>query len=408
MSPVRSASGFAAVAFAFAVVMAGTTIPTPLYALYSAELGFTVFTLTIVFSAYAIGVIAALIAFGRWSDVVGRRPLLLAGVALSAVSAVVFLTAGPVSQLIVGRVLSGLSAGIYVGTATAAIIELAPESWKHRAPAVATAANIGGLGVGPLVTGFLAEYGPSPLHTPFVLNLAVLIVAGIGIWFIPEPVAVRSGRLSIQPLSLPREVRGVFTRAAIGAAAGFAVMGSFTSVSPSFVSKILGFDNHALAGCVVATLLAFSTISQLAARRVPTQPAMIIGCALLVLGTTVLIGALTTRSLSLMLVGAATVGVGQGLSFSKGLAALVEVCPADRRAEVTSAYFVVAFLAISFPVVGQGFAAATWGLYAGGLILDIAAAALSLLALVSTVIASRRRHESEPGGAHDPRVPAAD
>lgn len=205
MSPVRSTSGFAAVAFAFAVVMAGTTIPTPLYALYSAELGFTVFTLTIVFSAYAIGVIAALIAFGRWSDVVGRRPLLLGGVALSAVSAVVFLTAGPVSQLIVGRVLSGLSAGIYVGTATAAIIELAPESWKHRAPAVATAANIGGLGVGPLATGFLAEYGPSPLHTPFVLNLAVLIVAGIGIWLIPEPVAVRSGRLSIQPLSLPRE-----------------------------------------------------------------------------------------------------------------------------------------------------------------------------------------------------------
>lgn len=185
-------------------------------------------------------------------------------------------------------------------------------------------------------------------------------------------------------------------------------MGSFTSVSPSFVSKILGFDNHALAGCVVATLLAFSTISQLGARRVPTQPAMIIGCALLVLGTTVLIGALTTRSLSLMLVAAATVGVGQGLSFSKGLAALVEVCPADRRGEVTSAYFVVAFLAISFPVVGQGFAAATWGLYAGGLVLDIAAVALSLLALVSTVIASRRRHESEPGGAHDPRVPAAD
>jgi len=404
---MSSRAAFAVVVFAFTVVMASTTIPTPLYALYSAKLDFGVLTTTIIFAVYAAGVVAALIICGRWSDVVGRRPLLLAGIVLSLASALVFVTAGPVWQLIIGRVLSGVAAGIYAGTATAAVIELAPASWRHRAPAVATAANIGGLGLGPLVAGFLAEYGPVPLHTPFVVDLVLLAAAGIGTWFITEPVAVTSGRLSIQPLAIPDGVRGVFLRTSIAAAAGFAVMGSFSAVAPSFLSEILGVDNHAAIGCLVAAVFVCSAASQLAGRTLATDRALIAGCATLVVGMVVLIGALALRSIWLMVAGAVIVGVGQGLSFSKGLAALVEVTPTDKRAEVTSAFFVVAYLAISFPVVGQGFAATEWGLYAAGLTLNIVVAVLAVLSLVSTIVASRRDNsrphtvseERQPGGS---------
>lgn len=390
-TPTHSRVAFAVAVFAFTVVMLSTTIPTPLYALYSAELHFDVLTTTIIFAVYAAGVIAALVTAGAWSDAVGRRPLLLAGIVLSIASAVVFVTAGPVWQLMIGRVLSGLAAGIYAGTATAAVIELAPTSWRHRAPAIATAANIGGLGLGPLGTGFIAQYGPSPLHSPFVIDLVLLALAGIGIWLISEPVAVTTGRLSIQALSVPSDVRGVFVRTSVAAAAGFAVLGSFTAVVPSFLSKILGVDNHAVVGCLVATVFIFSAISQLAGRTVETGRALILGCAILVVGVAILIVASTAKSLWLIVVAAVIIGAGQGLSFSKGLASLVEVCPTHRRAEVTSAYFVIAYLAISFPVVGQGFAANSWGLETAGLILNIAVAILALLALISTIIASRRQ-----------------
>ncbi len=78
-----------------------------------------------IFAAYAVGVITALVAFGRLSDEVGRRRTLLGALALSALSAAVFLiTQGP-GLLLVGRVLSGLSAGIFTGTATAAIVDFA-------------------------------------------------------------------------------------------------------------------------------------------------------------------------------------------------------------------------------------------------------------------------------------------
>ncbi len=141
--------------------MVGTTLPTPMYALYAEHMHFAVLTTTVIYSTYAGGVLFALLAFGRWSDSIGRRPVLLAGVALAISSAVAFLFADSVPTLLLGRVLSGLSAGIFTGTATAAVIEAAPETWRTRAAAVATVANIGGLGTGPLLAGILVEYAPS-------------------------------------------------------------------------------------------------------------------------------------------------------------------------------------------------------------------------------------------------------
>src|ERR1700709_1354467 len=81
-------------AFAFAATMLGTTLPTPLYPHYEQRFGFGALTVTLVYAAYAVGVLAALLAFGRASDTLGRRPVLLAGLGLSALSAVVFLVVG--------------------------------------------------------------------------------------------------------------------------------------------------------------------------------------------------------------------------------------------------------------------------------------------------------------------------
>src|SRR5438105_6672664 len=113
---------------------------------------------TVVFATYAAGVIAALLLVGRLSDEIGRRRVLLPGLAFSALSAVVFLIADGLGWLIVGRVLSGLSAGIFTGTATATLVDLAPPEKRDRATLVATVANMGGLGLGPLLAGLLSEY----------------------------------------------------------------------------------------------------------------------------------------------------------------------------------------------------------------------------------------------------------
>ena len=154
-------------AYAFAVAMLGTTLPTPLYPRYEQRWGFTALTITVIFAVYGIGVIAALLFLGGLSDQIGRRPALLAGLTLSAASAVAFLLAGGLGALLAGRALSGLSAGIFTGTGTATLVDLAPPGRKAFATGVATAVNLGGLGCGPLVAGVLAVVATAPLRLPF-------------------------------------------------------------------------------------------------------------------------------------------------------------------------------------------------------------------------------------------------
>src|SRR3954454_11106489 len=76
-----------AVAFAFAATMLGTTLPTPLHPIYHAQLGFSELMVTVIFASYAVGTIMALLLAGSVSDQVGRRPVLLCGLGLSALSA---------------------------------------------------------------------------------------------------------------------------------------------------------------------------------------------------------------------------------------------------------------------------------------------------------------------------------
>lgn len=168
--------------------MAGTTLPTPLYGLYQERIGFSELMVTVVFAAYAFGVIGVLLLFGNVSDAVGRRPVLLAGLALGAASAVAFLTEQGLAWLFAGRLLSGFAAGLFTGTATAYVLELAPPERKGRAGFAATAANMGGLGCGPVLAGLLAQYTARPLTLPFAVHLVLLAASFAVVRALPETV----------------------------------------------------------------------------------------------------------------------------------------------------------------------------------------------------------------------------
>jgi len=380
---------FPLLAYAFAAIMLGTTLPTPMYSLYGDQMNFSVLTTTVVYATYAGGVLFALLAFGRWSDAIGRRPMLVAGVVFALFSAVVFLMADSVGMLLVGRVLSGLSAGVFTGTATAAVIEAAPPAWRTKAAAVATIANVGGLGAGPVVAGLLVQYAPHPLHLSFILHIALVLLAAVAVLVVPET-SQRVGSIGFQRLSVPAEVRSVFVIAGLAAFAGFSVTGLFMAVAPAFVSDVVGIDNHALAGIVAASIFAASAVAQIGARGVAPQRAVAIGCGVLVVAMAILVVALYFSSLAGLVAGGLVAGVGHGMTFSRGLAAVVERTPAQRRAEVSSTYFVVAYVAISLPVVGEGLAAQAWGLRTAGVSFAVAVAVLAGICLVAILTQEAR------------------
>jgi MFS family permease len=391
----RISSGAAGwlIAFAFVVTMLGTTLPTPLYPRYEQRFHFAALTVTLVYAAYAVGVLAALLAFGRASDLLGRRPVLLAGLGFAALSSMVFLVAGGLHAdglpaLFAGRVLSGLSAGVFTGTATAALADVAGSDGQRRASVVAAMANIAGLGLGPLVSGLLAHAAGQPLETSFLLHLTLLAVAVAAVLAIPEPVPrAARGRLRFQRLQVPAPVRPAFLQAGTAGFAGFALLGLFTALSPS-VLALLGHTDPALTGLVVFAVFAASAGGQLASVALPTRPALLIGTAVLVLGMVLLGAGLATRSLALLVVAGMIGGAGQGLSFRAALGLVTQISPAHQRAGVASSFFAVVYVGISLPVVGLGAGTQAYGLVDTGEVFTGVLAVLGLLALASL---SRRR-----------------
>ncbi|MET0928987.1 MAG: MFS transporter, partial [Aeromicrobium sp.] len=373
------------------VVMTGVTLPTPMYGFYQAELGFSLSTVTVIYAVYAAGVLAALLLFGRWSDVLGRRPVLLAGLVATILSDAVFLAADATWVLMVARVLSGLSAGVFLGAATAAVVEAAPAGWRDRAPLVATAANIGGLGLGPLLAAVLVDHLSWPTHLTFAVHLAVSVLAVGLVVVVPETVRREAGaRPSIQRPHIPAVVRSTFTGAAIAGFAGFAVAGLLTAVSPRFVSQALDDPSHVQQVSIVSLFFGAAVVGQILLRGLPTDVAVNLGCALLAIGVLVLVWALEADSFVLLVVAALIAGPGQGLSFSKGLASILAKVDAHERAGVASAFFVVAYVAISVPVIGEGIAAPHWGLTTTSVTFSLGAAALATLALLTLVVDQRR------------------
>src|ERR1700753_4503830 len=115
----RHRAGFWLVAYAFAVTMAFSAIPTPLYVLYQARDGFGSLTLTVIFAVYAAGVAVSLLLAGHLSDWAGRRRMLAAAIVGNLVSGGLFLTWLFVPGLLVARVVSGVSIGLLTAAATA-------------------------------------------------------------------------------------------------------------------------------------------------------------------------------------------------------------------------------------------------------------------------------------------------
>jgi predicted MFS family arabinose efflux permease len=397
---IRSSRSTALLAVAFAVIMLGTTLPTPLYPAYEQRFGFGQLTVTVVFATYAVGVLIALLAFGRASDTLGRRPMLAAAIAVSALSAVTFLVVGSLpgsgsldgggslygggeALLLVGRALSGLSAGMVTGTATAALADAAPPGRQLRASLVAAVANIGGLGLGPLVSGVLAQYASDPLQVVYAVHLGLLVLAAGAVAMVPDTVAAtRPRRLRMQRLRVPPEARGVLVKAGTAGFAGFAVLGLFTAVSPAFLA-LLGRHSPLGTGLVVFSVFAASAGGQLASARLALRTSLLTGIVALVVGIVAVGISLGASSLPLLVGGGIVAGVGQGLSFRSALAAVTGASPAHQRGEVASSFFAICYVGISLPVVGVGAGTKAFGLVPAGEVFAGIIAALSLAALIA-------------------------
>ncbi|MFJ7288397.1 MFS transporter [Curtobacterium sp. NPDC098951] len=357
----RHGVGFWAVAFAFLAVMAFATVPAPLYVIYQARDGFPTFTTTVVFAAYGVGVVGSLYLAGHLSDVHGRRPLILVSVALELVAAVLFLVWNDVSGLIVARLVTGLGVGLLTATATAHLGELrvratGSSSSAGGAGVVAGAVNLGGLSLGALVGGALAEFVGQPLMVPYVVFVVALVVAFAVVLAAPETVDRPASPVPYRPqrLQAPEGQAGAFWTAGTAAFAALAVQGLFTSVAPTFLATTFHVTDRLAAGATTFGVFAASAVSQIVFARLTQRTQVRLGMVLLVAGLVVLAVAAVVLQVAGFIGGGVVAGAGVGLLFRAAIGSAGALVRPERRGGVLAATFLIAYAGLTVPVVAVG------------------------------------------------------
>ena len=263
----RRGSGFWTVAFAFLIVMAFATLPSPLYGLYRTRDDLSAFTITVVYAIFAGGTIVTLLRDSSIAPRIGRRGVMLSAVATMMVAAGLLAAWKALPGLLIGRLLTGVAVGLAAGTAITYLIELRlradPGASMVRARTIATSVNVGALGVGPLIAGCLAEWASYPLTLSFLVFVALGVVALIGLSVVPET-GTRTPRVTTEKQAHPRRSVGLPIPAAATTLSAFSAMGLFAGLSGLFLATTLDRPSHALSGATLFLVFSCGVVSQLA------------------------------------------------------------------------------------------------------------------------------------------------
>jgi MFS family permease len=373
--------------------MAYSTVPTPLYPLYQQRDGFPASTITVIFAAYAVGVMASLYLAGHVSDWLGRRRMLVIAVLISVLSAVMFVLWADVPGLVAARLVNGVSIGILSATATAHLSELRAIARPGERPVVATsvagAANLGGLALGPLIGGLFAKFLPDPLVVPHAVFLVLLTVAVIVLLFVPETVTLPTERRRWRPqrLSVPAGSRAIFLVAAFGGFAAFAVFGLFSSLAPTFLVGTFQQTDHLLAGAASFSVFAAAATGQLALAAIRLRTQLTIAVAACAVGLAAIGAGAVIPQLAVFLAGGVIAGLGVGVLFRGAIGTAVLVAGPGRTGETLALLFLIAYAGLALPALAVG-AALSFAPATSVLVIFVG---LVLVATVSAASVMRRR-----------------
>ena len=355
-------SGFWAVAFAFLIVMAVATLPSPLYGLYRTRDHLSALTITVVFAIFAAGTIATLQRDSSITARIGRRGMMLGAVAMMMVAMGVLAAWKDLPGLLIGRLLTGVAVGLAAGPAITYLVELRlradPNASAVRARTIGTSVNVGALGVGPLIAGCLAQWARWPLTLPYLVFVALGAVALAGLWAAPETGAPASrAATENQPAGSRRPVR-LPVPAAAATLAGFSANGLFAGLSGLFLAITFHRPSLALAGASLFLLFSCGVASQLATARLQASRVLALGTISMLVGLVLLVVSvrLSTPSLALFLIGGALIGAGSGAVFKGTTGIVLEASPPESRVAMTSALLIALYVGLSVPVIGAGVA----------------------------------------------------
>ena len=192
--------------FTMLIVNTGFGVILPILPYYAQSLGASATILGLLAATYATIQFIFAPIWGRLSDRVGRKPILLIGLVGFSISFLIFGLANRLWMLFLARIIGGLLSSSTLPTALAFISDTTRPDNRARGMGLLGAAGGIGMILGPALGGFLGEISP---QMPFFFSAGLaLVVAGFALVVLPEtyppaarlaashrPPAVRRSRL---------------------------------------------------------------------------------------------------------------------------------------------------------------------------------------------------------------------
>jgi hypothetical protein len=374
--------------------LAGSSAPTPLYALYQAEWGFSPITVTVIFGIYALAVLAALLTVGSLSDYVGRRPVLVVATLLQAAAMWVFATAHGVHALIGARIIQGLATGGAASAIGAGMLDI-----DRAKGTIANAVGpMLGTATGGITSGLLVQYLPAPTVLIYLVFGVIFVAQAVGVVLMPESVTPRAGALaSLKPqFRLPRELRRPMLLATPVLVGTWALVGFYGSLGPALLRRMSHSTSLVLGGLTLFVLAGSAATTVFFARRLRPNTLTGLGMVALLLGTGLTLLAISIESLPLFFLGCLVAGSGFGAGFQGAIRSVLLLASPLERAGVLSVLYVVAYLAMGLPAVLGGVRA----VYGGGVIHTAREYGLAVMALATlALVGALRQRALENAGA---------
>ncbi|WP_431221612.1 MFS transporter [Serratia sp. L9] len=350
-------------ALALMSALLNSSAPTPLYPLYQHQLALTSVSLTLIYGAYAAGVLISLFGVGNMAGKVkDLRSMIVPALLVVLVGALLFAMADSFFMMFMARLLAGVGTGALTGAANIALVRFGPRDGGKQAALIATLSFTAGLALGPIFSGVALQTGFHATSMPFVIIMAVAAIAALGVMFrwpaieIAEPVGGVAAGVGGPNSTLAAGLRATGGKFFLCAGALFicwVVAASILAIGPNVAEKLLGMEDRGIYGYVIAIYLMIAGASQILSRRLPARYSLMFGCLAQAqaLSVVVFAEAIYIHSLGLAAAGMVIAGYAYGAIFV-GSATLVNlISPKASHARLISLFYVIAYIANWVPIL---------------------------------------------------------
>ena len=243
-NPPRSPLGLIFLTLFIDMVGFGIVIPVlPLYA-EGSRIGATNAQLMWIVGIYSLLQLVCSPLFGKWSDRIGRKPVLVVSILGTAVGFVVLGAANTVWMLVLGRIIDGASGG-NISTAMACIADVTTKENRSRNMGLVGAAFGLGFMLGPAIGGVLSKH--FGLAIPFYFAAGLALLNALLVWLrLPETLTAESRERARQRATIGEVFHGgragmiaAILASQLASVTGFTIM---TALFALYCEKRFGYD----------------------------------------------------------------------------------------------------------------------------------------------------------------------